>query len=42
MRTGNGRSYVTLTITDDRGNTITLQSGEGGQPRLAVKLYTCS
>ena len=33
---------VTLTITDDRGNTITLRSGEGSQPHLALKLYTCS
>ena len=33
---------ATLTITDDRGNTITLRSGEGSQPHLAVKLYTCS
>ena len=33
---------VTLTVTDDLGNTITLRSGEGNQPRLSLKLYTCS
>ena len=33
---------VTLTVTDDRNNTITLRSGEGSQPHLAVKLYSCS
>lgn len=32
---------VRLTITDDRGNTITLRSGENGQPSLFVKLYSC-
>lgn len=32
---------VTLTITDSQGNTITLQSGQSGQPPLRVRLYTC-
>lgn len=32
---------VTLTITDSLGNTITLRSGEGNQPRLALRLFTC-
>jgi hypothetical protein len=33
---------VALTITDDRGNTISLRSNENSQPPLRVKLYTCS
>lgn len=32
---------VTLTITDNLGNTITLRSGEGGQPALIARLFTC-
>lgn len=32
---------VTLTITDSLGNTITLRSGEGNQPALLVRLFTC-
>lgn len=32
---------VTLTITDDRGNTITLRSGQGNQPALRVRRFTC-
>lgn len=32
---------VTLTITDERGNTITLRSGEGNQPALRVRRFTC-
>jgi hypothetical protein len=32
---------VTVTITDSLGNTITLRSGEGNQPALRVRLFTC-
>jgi hypothetical protein len=32
---------VTLTITDDRGNTVTIRSGEGNQPPLLVRRFTC-
>ena len=32
---------VTLQITDSLGNTIFLQSGQGGQPPLRVRLFTC-
>jgi hypothetical protein len=32
---------VTLTITDSAGNTITLRSGEGTQPALRVRLFSC-
>ena len=32
---------VTLTMTDDRGNSITLRSGEGNQPALRVRRFTC-
>jgi len=32
---------VTLTITDSAGNTITLQSGQGNQPALVVRRFTC-
>ncbi|MBY0497290.1 MAG: hypothetical protein K2Y23_24045 [Cyanobacteria bacterium] len=32
---------VTVTITDSVGNSITLRSGEGNQPALAVRLFTC-
>ncbi len=32
---------VTLTITDSLGNTITLRSGEGSQPGLALRRFTC-
>ena len=32
---------VTLTITDSLGNTITLRSGEGNQPALRVRLFSC-
>ena len=32
---------VTLTITDSLGNTVTLRSGDGGQPPLALRLFTC-
>jgi hypothetical protein len=32
---------VTLTITDSLGNTITIRSGEGNQPSLLVRLFSC-
>ena len=32
---------VTVTITDSLGNSITLRSGEGNQPPLRVRLFTC-
>lgn len=32
---------VTLTITDSLGNSATLTSGQGNQPRLYVRLFTC-
>ena len=32
---------VTVTITDSLGNSITLRSGEGNQPALAVRLFSC-
>jgi hypothetical protein len=32
---------VTLTITDSLGNTITLTSGQGNQPALVVRRFTC-
>jgi hypothetical protein len=32
---------VTLQITDSLGNTIFVQSGQGGQPPLRVRLFTC-
>ena len=32
---------ITLTITDSLGNTITLRSGEGSQPALALMLFNC-
>jgi len=32
---------VTLTITDSQGNTITLTSGQSGQPALRVRLHSC-
>ena len=32
---------VTLTITDDQGNTQTIRSGEGVQPALKVVKFTC-
>ena len=31
---------VTLTITDNLGNTVTMQSG-GNRPPLRVRLFTC-
>ena len=33
---------VSLTITDSLNNTITIRSGDGNQPSLFVRLYTCS
>lgn len=40
--TGNGADFnVTVTITDSLGNTVTLRSGEGNQPALALRLFTC-
>lgn len=33
---------VTVTIADNQGNSITLHTGEGNQPRLFVRLFTCS
>ena len=32
---------VTLTVTDDQGNTGTAVSGTGSQPALAMRLFTC-
>lgn len=32
---------VTVTITDSLGNAVTLRSGEGNQPPLAVRLFSC-
>jgi hypothetical protein len=32
---------VTLTITDSAGNTISLTSGQGNQPALVVRRFTC-
>jgi hypothetical protein len=32
---------VTVTITDSLGNTITLRSGQGNQPALSVRLFSC-
>ena len=32
---------VTVTITDSLGNAVTLRSGEGNQPALAVRLFSC-
>lgn len=32
---------VTLTVTDDQGNTQTIRSGEGRQPALKVVKFTC-
>jgi hypothetical protein len=32
---------VTLTITDNLGNTATVTSGQGNQPRLFVRLFSC-
>ena len=32
---------VTLTVTDNLGNTATATSGTGGQPPLVVRLFTC-
>ena len=32
---------VTLTIQDERGNSITLRTGQGNQPSLRVRLFTC-
>ena len=32
---------VTLVISDDQGNTTRLHSGEGNQPALTVRLFTC-
>lgn len=40
--TGNGADFnVTVTITDSLGNTVTLRSGDGNQPALALRLFTC-
>lgn len=32
---------VTLTVTDSAGNTATVTSGQGGQPALFLRLFTC-
>ena len=32
---------VTLVVTDDQGNSITLRSGVGNQPALTVRLFSC-
>jgi len=32
---------VTLTVTDDQGNTATVSAGSGGQPPLTVTLFKC-
>jgi hypothetical protein len=32
---------VTLTVTDDRGNSVTIRSGDGDQPALVVRRFTC-
>jgi hypothetical protein len=32
---------VTLTITDSAGNTMTLRSGQGSQPALIIRLFSC-
>jgi hypothetical protein len=32
---------VSVTVTDDRGNTLTLHSGSGQQPPLLVRLFSC-
>jgi hypothetical protein len=32
---------VTLTVTDNLGNSITVRSGEGNQPALVARLFTC-
>jgi hypothetical protein len=32
---------ILLVISDERGNTVTIQSGANGQPAMHVKLFTC-
>ena len=32
---------VTLTVTDSRGNTATAKAGQGSQPAMNVRLFTC-
>ena len=32
---------MTLTMRDDRGNEVVVQSGQGGQPSLRLKVYRC-
>jgi hypothetical protein len=32
---------VTVTITDSLGNSVTVRSGEGNQPALTVRLFSC-
>ncbi len=36
-----GGLTVTLTVTDDRGNTSTVVAGQGFQSAMALKFYTC-
>jgi hypothetical protein len=33
--------FVTLTVTDNLGNSATVSSGSTGQPALRVRLFTC-
>jgi len=33
--------FVTLKVTDTAGNTATVNSGEGGQPALTIKFFSC-
>ena len=32
---------VTLTVSDEQGNTVTVRSGEGNQPALVLRLFSC-
>jgi hypothetical protein len=33
--------FVTLTVTDDQGNSATASAGSGSQPPLTIRLFTC-
>jgi hypothetical protein len=40
----NGEEYgmtVELRVEDDRGNVVTIQSGQGAQPNLSMKMFSC-
>ncbi|HWI19697.1 MAG TPA: BACON domain-containing protein [Vicinamibacterales bacterium] len=40
----NGEEYgmtVELRVEDDRGNIVTIQSGQGSQPNLTMKMFSC-